>query len=40
MGTIQTPAESTAYRFAMLDHEMFGDKTILNGTEGAYYYKQ
>jgi anaerobic ribonucleoside-triphosphate reductase len=36
--TIQTPAESTAYRFAMLDHEMFGDKAIVNGTEGAYYY--
>ena len=36
--TIQTPAESTAYRFASLDHEQFGDKAILNGEAGAYYY--
>ena len=36
--TIQTPAESTAYRFASMDHEKFGDKAILNGEEGAYYY--
>ena len=36
--TIQTPAESTAYRFAMLDKEKYGDKSIVNGTEDAYYY--
>lgn len=37
--TIQTPAESTAYRFAMLDYEKYGkDTAIVNGTEGSYYY--
>ena len=35
---IQTPAESTAYRFATLDKEQFGDKTILQGDNGANYY--
>ena len=36
--TIQTPAESTAYRFATLDHEKYPDQVITNGTEGSYYY--
>ena len=36
--TIQTPAESTAYRFASLDHEMYPDQVISNGVPGAYYY--
>ena len=35
---IQTPAESTAYRFATLDKEQFGDQTILQGDNGANYY--
>jgi ribonucleoside-triphosphate reductase len=35
---LQTPAESTAYRFAMLDKEKFGDKAITQGDAGAYYY--
>lgn len=35
---IQTPAESTAYRFATLDKEKFGDKAILNGEGNANYY--
>ena len=33
-----TPAESTAYRFATLDKEQFGDKAILQGDNGANYY--
>jgi ribonucleoside-triphosphate reductase len=36
--TIQTPAESTAYRFASLDHEMYPEQVISNGVPGAYYY--
>lgn len=35
---IQTPAESTAHRFAMLDKEKFGDKAITYGNKGSYYY--
>ena len=35
---LQTPAESTAYRFATLDKEKFGDKAILQGDNGANYY--
>ncbi|MDR0900455.1 MAG: anaerobic ribonucleoside-triphosphate reductase [Methanobrevibacter sp.] len=35
---LQTPAESTAYRFANLDKEKFGDKTILQGSSDANYY--
>lgn len=35
---LQTPAESTAYRFAMLDKEKYADKAILKGGEGAWYY--
>lgn len=33
---LQTPAESTAHRFAMLDIERFD--AVVQGTEGAYYY--
>jgi len=35
---LQTPAESTAYRFAMLDKEKFGDDTITQGDDQASYY--
>ena len=35
---LQTPAESTAYRFAMLDKEKFGDQAILQGDDVASYY--
>lgn len=35
---LQTPAESTAYRFATLDREKFGDTTITQGDEQAAYY--
>jgi anaerobic ribonucleoside-triphosphate reductase len=35
---LQTPAESTAYRFAMLDMEKYKDKIIANGDETAAYY--
>ncbi|MDO5835013.1 MAG: anaerobic ribonucleoside-triphosphate reductase [Methanobacterium sp.] len=35
---IQTPAESTAYRFAMLDREKFGNNAITQGDSDAYYY--
>jgi len=35
---LQTPAESTAYRFAMLDKEKYADKAILQGGEDAWYY--
>ena len=35
---IQTPAESTAYRFATLDKEQFGDKAIVQGDSSANYY--
>ena len=34
---LQTPAESTAYRFATLDREKFGDTTITQGDEQAAY---
>jgi len=35
---IQTPAESTAYRFATMDRKMYPDKAIYNGgTEASYY---
>ncbi|SCM55639.1 Anaerobic ribonucleotide-triphosphate reductase [Methanothermobacter wolfeii] len=35
---LQTPAESTAHRFAMLDHEHYPEEAVLQGTRGAYYY--
>ncbi len=35
---LQTPAESTAYRFAMLDREKFKDKVIVQGDADASYY--
>jgi anaerobic ribonucleoside-triphosphate reductase len=35
---LQTPAESTAYRFAMLDHDKFKNEMIANGDSDAYYY--
>ena len=35
---LQTPAESTAYRFASLDKDQFSDKAILQGENGANYY--
>ncbi len=35
---LQTPAESTAYRFAMLDMEKCRDKIIANGDGKAAYY--
>lgn len=35
---LQTPAESTAYRFAMLDREKFKDKIIVQGDADASYY--
>ena len=37
-GVIQTPAESTAYRFAMLDREKYPDQVICNGDSEASYY--
>ena len=35
---LQTPAESTAYRFATLDQEKYKDKIIANGDEKTVYY--
>ncbi|HTX61806.1 MAG TPA: anaerobic ribonucleoside-triphosphate reductase, partial [Methanobacterium sp.] len=35
---LQTPAESTAYRFAMLDREKFKDKIVVQGDADASYY--
>lgn len=35
---LQTPAESTAYRFASIDKEKYPNKTIANGEKGSYYY--
>ncbi len=35
---LQTPAESTAYRFAMLDMEKCRDKIIANGDDKTAYY--
>lgn len=35
---LQTPAESTAYRFATLDREKFGKNTITQGDKEAAYY--
>ncbi|MEW6010917.1 anaerobic ribonucleoside-triphosphate reductase [Methanobacterium alkalithermotolerans] len=35
---LQTPAESTAYRFASLDKEKFKEEAITQGDRGAYYY--
>nr|WP_319374929.1 anaerobic ribonucleoside-triphosphate reductase [uncultured Methanobacterium sp.] len=35
---LQTPAESTAYRFATLDREKFGAKAVTQGDSEAYYY--
>ena len=37
-GVIQTPAESTAYRFATMDREKFPDQVICNGDSNASYY--
>ena len=37
-GVIQTPAESTAYRFATMDREKFPDQIICNGDSNASYY--
>ncbi|WP_066972086.1 anaerobic ribonucleoside-triphosphate reductase [Methanobrevibacter filiformis] len=34
---LQTPAESTAYRFATLDKEKFPTKSILQGNDANYY---
>lgn len=31
---LQTPAESTAHRFAMLDHEHYPEEAVLQGTRG------
>ena len=36
--TIQTPAESTAHRFATIDRKLYGDKVISNGVTGSEYY--
>ncbi|WP_461436014.1 anaerobic ribonucleoside-triphosphate reductase, partial [Methanosphaera sp.] len=35
---IQTPAESTAYRFATMDREKYPDQVICNGDSNASYY--
>ena len=35
---LQTPAESTAYRFATLDKKQFGDQAIVQGEGNANYY--
>lgn len=35
---LQTPAESTAYRFASLDKEKYPEQAITQGDKGAYYY--
>jgi ribonucleoside-triphosphate reductase (formate) len=35
---LQTPAESTAHRFAMLDKEKFGEIFVSQGAENSYYY--
>jgi len=35
---LQTPAESTAHRFAELDRKAYKDKAIVNGKEGSGYY--
>jgi ribonucleoside-triphosphate reductase len=35
---LQTPAESTAYRFATLDKEKFGNDVIVQGGNGSNYY--
>ena len=35
---IQTPAESTAYRFATMDREKYPDQIICNGDSSASYY--
>lgn len=35
---LQTPAESTAYRFAVLDREKFGAQAITQGDSDASYY--
>ncbi|MDR2545602.1 MAG: anaerobic ribonucleoside-triphosphate reductase [Methanobrevibacter sp.] len=35
---LQTPAESTAYRFANLDKEKFGEEVITQGGDGSNYY--
>jgi ribonucleoside-triphosphate reductase len=37
-GVIQTPAESTAYRFATMDREKYPDQVICNGDSSASYY--
>lgn len=35
---LQTPAESTAHRFAELDRQFYPNKAILNGEPGSNYY--
>lgn len=35
---IQTPAESTAHRFAMIDREKYGSAAVTQGDLDAYYY--
>ncbi|MCK9151998.1 anaerobic ribonucleoside-triphosphate reductase [Methanobacterium alcaliphilum] len=35
---LQTPAESTAYRFATLDMDKFKDQAVVQGDKGAHYY--
>ncbi|MDR2830847.1 MAG: anaerobic ribonucleoside-triphosphate reductase [Methanobrevibacter sp.] len=35
---LQTPAESTAYRFAILDKEQFDKEAITQGNDGSNYY--
>ena len=37
-GVLQTPAESTAYRFASLDKEQYPEQAILQGNDSAAYY--
>lgn len=37
-GVLQTPAESTAYRFASLDKEQYPEQAILQGNDSASYY--
>jgi ribonucleoside-triphosphate reductase len=37
-GVIQTPAESTAYRFATMDREKYPDQVICNGDSSVSYY--
>lgn len=39
-GVLQTPAESTCHRLALIDRKMFGDRVVVQGdrlTESIYY---